>query len=144
MMDFDSKKLSVIITNVLSNAVKFTPSEGKIVVHLNRISEGKNELFVLKIKDNGPGMSEEEMENVFDRFYQANNSSSGKEKGSGLGLALSKEFVELLGGKIEVSSEVKKGCTFIITIPISNKARTGAGKYHRNGESNLLSFSDCT
>ena len=123
MMDFDSKKLSVIITNVLSNAVKFTPSTGKIVVHLNRRSEGKNELFVIKIKDNGPGMSEEEMENVFDRFYQASNSSSGEEKGSGLGLALSKEFVELLGGNIEVSSEVKKGCTFIITFPISNKAK---------------------
>ena len=123
MMDFDSKKLSVIITNVLSNAVKFTPPAGKIVVHLNRISEGKNERFVLKIKDNGPGMSEEEMENVFDRFYQANNSSSGAEKGSGLGLALSKELVELMGGNIEVSSEVKKGCTFIISFPISNKAK---------------------
>ncbi|NQU54842.1 MAG: response regulator [Bacteroidetes bacterium] len=122
MMDFDSKKLSVIITNLLSNAVKFTPPSGKIVVHLNRIIEGKNEFFVLKIKDNGPGISEDEIANVFNRFYQTENSSTGQENGTGIGLALSKELVELIGGKIELTSEVKMGCTFIINIPISNKA----------------------
>ena len=122
IMDFDSKKLSAIISNVLSNAIKFTPPEGKIIVHLNRIIKNKNEFFRLKIKDNGPGIPEGEIENIFNRFYQADNSSLRKEEGTGIGLALSKEFVELMGGNIRVESDARKGCTFIIEIPITNKA----------------------
>ena len=122
IMDFDSKKLSAIISNLLSNAIKFTPHKGKIIVHLNRIVKRKAEFFLLKIKDDGPGISEEEIENIFDRFYQADNSLSRHKKGSGIGLALSKEFVELMGGEIGVKSDAKKGCTFEIEIPVSNKA----------------------
>ena len=122
MMDFDSKKLSAIISNLLSNAIKFTPSEGKIIVHLNQVTKGNNDFFLLKIKDNGPGVSKEDIENVFNRFYQTENSSSRQETGTGIGLALSKEFVELMGGNISVESVAEKGCTFIIEIPVSNKA----------------------
>ncbi len=122
IMDFDSKKLSAIISNLLSNAIKFTPPGGKIIVHLNRIMKNKNEFLSLKIKDNGPGISEDEIENIFDRFYQVENSSPRVEQGSGIGLALSKEFVELMGGNISVESDTEKGCTFIIEIPVANKA----------------------
>ena len=122
IMDFDSKKMSAIISNILSNAIKFTPPDGKIIVHLNQISKQKKKHLLIKIKDNGPGISEEEIENIFNRFYQTNNSLSGQEKGTGIGLALSKEFVELMEGSINVKSNAKKGCTFIIKIPVSNKA----------------------
>ncbi|WP_340110981.1 hybrid sensor histidine kinase/response regulator [Maribellus mangrovi] len=122
IMDFDSKKLSAVISNLLSNAIKFTPPEGKIIVHLNQITKGKNEFFCLKIKDNGPGIPKEEIDHIFNRFYQVGNSSARDEQGTGIGLALSKEFVELMGGSIRVESDVEKGCTFIIEIPVSNKA----------------------
>ena len=122
IMDFDSKKLSAIISNVLSNAIKFTPPEGKIIVHLNRISKRKNEFFSVKIKDNGPGISNEEIDNIFNRFYQADNSLRRQNKGTGIGLALTKEFVELMGGTVEVKSAEEKGCTFIINIPVNNMA----------------------
>jgi CheY-like chemotaxis protein len=122
IMDFDSKKLSVIISNLLSNAIKFTPPDGKIIVHLNRISKHKNDFLSLKIKDNGPGIPKDEIENIFNRFYQVENSSPRDEKGTGIGLSLSKEFVELMGGMIRVESDVKMGCTFIIEIPVTNRA----------------------
>ena len=122
IMDFDSKKLSVIISNLLSNAIKFTPPKGKIIVHLNRILKHQNEFFLIKIKDNGPGISEEEIDNIFNRFYQVDNSLSSQGKGTGIGLTLTKEFVELMGGSIGVKSVAKEGCTFIINFPITNKA----------------------
>ncbi len=122
LMDFDANKLSVIISNVLSNAVKFTPSGGKIIVHLNQICNNKDEFFFIKIKDNGLGIPEEEIDNIFNRFYQVDNSSSHRDEGTGIGLALSKEFVELMNGVIEVKSNSGKGSEFIIQLPISNSA----------------------
>lgn len=120
LMDFDANKLSVIISNVLSNAIKFTPPGGKIIVHLNQISD--NKFFFIKIKDNGQGISEEETDNIFNRFYQVDNSSSRWGEGTGIGLALTKEFVELMNGVIEVKSISGKGSEFIIQLPISNSA----------------------
>lgn len=122
LMDFDANKLSVIISNVLSNAVKFTPSGGKIIVHLNQICNNKDEFFFIKIKDNGQGISEKEIDNIFNRFYQIDNSSSRRGEGTGIGLALSKEFVELMNGTIEVKSSSGNGSEFTIQLPISNSA----------------------
>ncbi len=122
LMDFDANKLSVIISNVLSNAIKFTPPGGKIIVHLNQISDNKHEFFFIKIKDNGQGISEEEIDNIFNRFYQVDNSSSRRGEGTGIGLALTKEFVELMNGTIEVKSSSGKGSEFTIQLPISKNA----------------------
>jgi len=122
LMDFDANKLSVIISNVLSNAIKFTMPGGKIIVHLNQICNNKLEFFFIKIKDNGQGISEEEMDNIFNRFYQVDNSSSRRGEGTGIGLAICKEFVELMNGTIEVKSSSGKGSEFMIQIPISNSA----------------------
>ena len=140
MMDFDSYKLSAIISNVLSNAIKFTPSGGKIIVHLNRVSKNENEFFFLKIKDNGLGISKDEINNIFNRFYQVDNSSSRRGEGTGIGLALTKEFVELMNGAIGVKSLSGKGSEFTIQIPITNKAiQTKDG--HLQLDSNLFVFS---
>jgi len=122
LMDFDANKLSVIISNVLSNAIKFTQPEGKIIVHLNRISKHNHDFFFIKIKDNGQGIPEEEIQHIFNRFYQIDNSSSRRGEGTGIGLALTKEFVELMDGAIEVKSTSENGSEFTIQIPISNSA----------------------
>ncbi|MCD4681800.1 MAG: response regulator, partial [Bacteroidales bacterium] len=122
LMDFDANKLSVVISNVLSNAVKFTKPGGKIIVHLNQISDNNHEFFFIKIKDNGQGISEEEINNIFNRFYQVDNSSSRRGEGTGIGLALCKEFVELMNGTIEAKSSSGKGSEFTIQLPINNSA----------------------
>ncbi len=129
MMDFDANKLSAVISNVLSNAIKFTPSGGKIIVHLNKIIKKdstylktKKEFFLVKIVDNGLGISEKEITNIFNRFYQVDNSSSRQSEGAGIGLALTKEFVELMHGTITVKSTLEKGSEFTILFPVTNNA----------------------
>lgn len=125
IMDFDANKLSVILSNVLSNAIKFTPPNGKIAVYLNRIIKNEKKYFLIMVKDNGMGIAKEDMANIFNRFYQVDSSSSREQEGTGIGLSLTKELVELIGGTIQVESEPAKGSTFKISIPITNFATVG-------------------
>lgn len=122
MMDFDADKLAAIVSNVLSNAIKFTPENGKVVVHLGSISEPGKKHFLIKVKDNGRGIATEDIPHIFNRFYQVNTSHSREHEGTGIGLALTKELMDLLGGSIVVESELEKGSTFIIKIPVRNVA----------------------
>ena len=122
IMDIDANKLASIISNLLSNAIKFTPELGKIIVHLNKIKNNYTYFFTIKVKDNGLGISKEDLTNIFNRFYQVDGSSSHKQEGTGIGLALTKELVELMGGFIVVESTLKNGSTFTIQIPITNNA----------------------
>ena len=122
IMDFDSSKLSTVIINLLSNAIKFTPPGGKIIVHLNKISNKEKSYFSLKVKDTGTGISKDELEHIFNRFYQVDNSSTRPEEGTGIGLALTKELVELMNGNINVNSKLGKGSEFIVQIPITRNA----------------------
>ena len=121
-MDFDANRMSSIISNLLSNAIKFTPERGKIVVHLNTRKEKETEFFVIKIKDSGIGMAEEEIDHLFDRFYQVDNSSTRQGEGTGIGLSLAKEFTELMNGTIGVKSTLGKGSTFTVQIPVTHTA----------------------
>ncbi len=120
-MDIDVNKVASIISNLLSNAIKFTKNTGKIVVHLNKTDQNENEFFTIKVKDNGIGLANEDIGHLFDRFYQVNNTST-KQEGTGIGLSLAKEFVELMNGTIEVGSTLGKGSTFTVQIPVTNKA----------------------
>ena len=113
-MEVDEIKLQQIISNILSNAIKFTKARGKVVLHLSQ----KENLLQLKIKDTGEGIPKETLPFVFDRFYQVDNPSSRKGEGTGIGLSLVKELVELLEGEIEVKSEMGMGTEFIIWLPI--------------------------
>ncbi len=122
-MDIDVNKLSAILSNVLSNAIKFTSPGGKIVLHLNRILVRNKPFFIIKVKDNGLGISEEDLQHIFSRFYQVANSSSHRGEGTGIGLALTKQFVELLNGTITVKSNLGKGSEFSIQLPVSNEAK---------------------
>lgn len=98
--------LEIIWNNLLSNAVKFTPKGGKINVSLKK----NGDKAVLKVADNGCGMDDSTGKRIFDKFYQGD--TSHKTEGNGLGLALVKKSVDLLGAKITVESELNKGTTF--------------------------------
>lgn len=129
VLDFDPDKLSVVISNLLTNAIKFTQRNGKIVVHLNRFTENGDEFFVVKVRDSGMGISENELPNIFDRFYQAGALLSHRGEGTGIGLALTKELVELMEGSIEVKSKPGKGSEFTVRIPAYRKAPKTLERY---------------
>lgn len=113
---FDTNMLDKVVFNLLSNAFKFTKDHGYIHVSVGK-SEEKNEVTI-KVEDNGIGMSEEVVNNVFDLFFQGEYENH---KGSGLGLALSKELIKLHKGLITVSSEKGKRTTFQIHLPLGNR-----------------------
>jgi signal transduction histidine kinase len=109
----DKTKLTQILTNLISNALKFTPNG--IVEFGYTVIGSELEFFV---KDSGIGIKKEHQALIFERFRQADLNISKKYGGNGLGLAISKQFVELLGGKIWVESEFGRGATFKFTLPL--------------------------
>ncbi|MCJ8292272.1 MAG: response regulator [Crocinitomicaceae bacterium] len=129
-MDYDEQKIQAIVYNLLSNAIKFTDKDGSIVCHLSEIEGNQENVFQLKIKDSGIGIEANELNKVFDRFYQANNSQKGINTGSGIGLALTKSLVELMHGNIRVESTVGQGTSFTLSIPIqTNCSKIGDGDF---------------
>ncbi len=112
---FDKEKMTKIMTNLLSNAFKFTPEGGKITV---TILESNHNSVAIKVKDSGVGISEEELPKLFDRFYQVDSSQTRGHEGTGIGLALTKELVELHSGKISVNSKLSERTEFIIELPL--------------------------
>ncbi|MCP4154704.1 MAG: hypothetical protein GY757_43690, partial [bacterium] len=120
----DAGKLENIISNLLINAAKFTPAGGKITVMVKSIP-GQKSMFPdgalrISVADTGPGIPGEQLEHIFDRFYQAESTYEHREKGTGIGLALVKELVQLHHGKIDVYSREGKGTEFIITLPMGD------------------------
>ena len=111
MMAVDPEKIERVFFNLLSNAFKYTPANGSVTVRY-RV---KNNSLRISVADTGEGISERDLGNIFDRFYQVDRVHPN---GSGIGLSVSKAFVELHGGSIEVESAVKKGSVFTVTIPI--------------------------
>lgn len=110
----DEDKIKIVIHNLLTNAVKFTHSGGRIETAV-RENDGAIQMIV---KDNGRGISSDFLPHVFDRFTQADASSTRASGGLGLGLTLSNHIVKLHNGKIEASSEgIGKGATFTVTVP---------------------------
>jgi signal transduction histidine kinase len=105
--------LSQVWMNLLDNAIKFTPSHGQIQIELTNTLIG----LVVKIKDTGIGMTEEEQIRIFERFYKSDRSRNRQKKGSGLGLSIVQKIVELHHGKISVSSVPTEGTTFTVTLP---------------------------
>lgn len=120
-MDFDEEKLQQILLNLLSNAIKFTPEYGSVKVVTDRIEIKGNPFLQLEVSDTGPGIPEEQLPLIFNRFYQAPATWKG-EGTSGIGLALVKELVQLLSGTIKVKSEVGRGSSFRVCLPIHRKA----------------------
>ncbi len=118
---YDTEKLRQILSNLLSNAIKFTPNNGDIYVAIS-LEEGSQNFLFIKVKDTGSGIPEHQILNVFDRFYQADSSHTRKAEGTGIGLALTKELVQLMQGTISVKSPpigAKKGTEFTVSLPLS-------------------------
>ena len=117
----DERKFKQILLNLLSNAVKFTPEGGQITVTARAV----NAAVELSVTDTGIGIAPEDCEAVFEEFRQVGDSSERKAEGTGLGLALTKKFIELHGGRIWLTSTIGQGSTFFFTLPNSQpKAQT--------------------
>lgn len=128
----DRAKFDKILSNVLSNAFKFTPEGGRVEVGINYNPElGSGSSVVIKklkqvqldnleisVRDTGIGIPKDQLEKVFDRFYQVDSGHTRQHEGTGIGLALTKELIELHQGKIEVESEEGKGSTFRLIFPL--------------------------
>jgi len=126
----DKDKIEKIFANILSNAFKFTPEGGRIEItvqtkpysfHLLVKEELKGGFAEISIRDSGIGIPEEKIPKIFDRFYQVDGSHTREQEGTGIGLSLTKELIELHKGRIEVESEEGKGTTFKIDIPLGKE-----------------------
>jgi len=109
----DERKFKQILLNLLSNAVKFTPDGGRVDVKASRTQDAVE----IAVRDTGIGIAPGDQEAVFEEFRQVGADYMSKQEGTGLGLALTRRFVELHGGRIWLTSEVGKGSTFYFTIP---------------------------
>lgn len=113
IINSDKDKISQIVQNLVSNAIKAIKDDGLIRVSL---SEDKNNIYLI-VKDNGVGISDEKKEAIFERFYRIDDARNTKLNGHGLGLSITKNFVESLGGKIKLKSRLGKGSTFSVILP---------------------------
>ena len=147
VMDYSPIRLEQIISNLLSNAIKFTPEGGDVYLSLaiqesGAITQGhrKSKVFkpsknqsntsflVIQVKDTGIGIPAEKVSSIFDRFYQVDDTHTRQGEGTGIGLALVKELVNLMDGEITVDSSPDKGSTFSIFLPIKKEASTVTAK----------------
>ncbi|WP_297097509.1 ATP-binding protein [uncultured Draconibacterium sp.] len=112
-IEFDPEKLASIVSNLLSNAIKFTPDGGQISMKVYQ----QDEKICFEVKDNGIGIPPEKQETIFDRFYQVEGGSTRKEGGAGIGLAITRELVQLLDGTISVRSNTGVGTVFTVKLP---------------------------
>lgn len=112
VMDYDVEQIKQIMTNLISNALKFTPSGGEITIRVNLID---NQL-IIEIKDTGIGIAEKDLPNIFDRFFQVDGSTTRERGGTGIGLAHTQELIHLMDGTIRVSSSLGQGTTFVVSL----------------------------
>ncbi len=125
IINFEQDKIEKIMYNLLSNAFKFTPEGGRISVQLSVISDqspskslNTNDDLLITVRDSGVGIPRDRLPHVFDRFYQADHSQTREFEGTGVGLALTKELVELHGGAISAESEEGFGAAFSVRLPV--------------------------
>ena len=115
----DKTRLNQVLLNLLSNAVKFTPAGGTVSVRLKQFpgtTKGSG-LYEIRVKDNGIGMSQEFVQKIFSPFERERTSTVSRTQGTGLGMAITKNIVDLMGGSIEVQTEQGKGTEFIVRLP---------------------------
>ena len=115
----DERKLKQVVVNLLANAVKFTPDGGSVSVRAARV----NGAVRLAVRDSGIGIAPEDQQRIFEEFQQARHQTAQSREGTGLGLTLSRRFVELHGGTLTLESEIGKGSTFNVTLPAEPPAK---------------------
>jgi two-component system phosphate regulon sensor histidine kinase PhoR len=114
LVTMDAKRIGQVISNLLTNSLRYTPHNGNIEIGL----EQSGSLVKVWVKDTGPGIPQEALTRIFNRFYRVDKSRSRISGGTGLGLAIAKHFVEAHGGTIQAESEVGKGTCISFTIPL--------------------------
>ncbi len=117
-VDADTDRLRQVIGNLLSNALRHTPSGGRVTVHAALSAKDRSSIRV-EVIDTGSGIAPEDLPHVFDRFYRADKSRSRSSGGSGIGLAIVKQLVEAHGGTVGVESLIGQGATFFFSLPVS-------------------------
>jgi signal transduction histidine kinase len=117
----DEEALRTVFSNLLSNAVRYTPGGGRVTVRSSRDDEWAR----IEVRDNGIGMSEETRSRLFEPFYRAPEAEKASPQGLGLGLAITREFVEALDGRIEVVGEPGAGSCFTVFLPLAGNTQTG-------------------
>ncbi|MEZ6090880.1 MAG: ATP-binding protein [Pirellulaceae bacterium] len=115
----DKDKLQAAIINLLGNAVKYTPDEGEVRLRASCTEEG----LCIEVQDTGIGISADDIDKVFDKFYRATDTRVANETGNGLGLAFAREIVRRHGGDLTVQSELNSGSTFVMLLPAQEKPR---------------------
>jgi two-component system phosphate regulon sensor histidine kinase PhoR len=119
-VETDADALEQVLTNLVDNAVKFTPPGGKVTLSADLIPAGD---LRIQVRDTGKGIPPEDLERVFDRFFRVERSRSQDHGGSGLGLALGRELVTLLGGRVSAWSEPGRGSVFTVDLPLRPPSR---------------------
>ena len=114
-VEADAGKLRQMLLNLVSNAVKFTPAGGRVTIGARRLAD----TIEISVSDTGIGIAESEFEHLFEEFRQIDSDIAREQRGTGLGLALTKRFVELHGGQIRLTSEVGKGSVFTLSLPLA-------------------------
>lgn len=125
-MYLDIQKVSRVLSNILGNAIKFTKANGRIVVR----SKQQDNVLALSIQDTGPGIAPADLETIFEKFHTGEGSNLAG-KGHGLGLAISKSFVELHGGRLFVESTRHKGSVFIVHLPVEKRKASAIRQMQR-------------
>ena len=127
IMDVDEEKLVQVMNNLIGNALKFSRQGDNVVVHLQKTDKSN---LQIKVKDSGPGIPMDKIDNIFNRFYQADHSLTRRGEGTGIGLAITKEFVELMDGKLSVESKPDLGTVFTVLLPIRRSAEWASNQSH--------------
>jgi PAS domain S-box-containing protein len=131
----DRDKITQVLVNIVGNAVKFTPANGKVTIAVDQAGQKS---VTVSVRDTGPGIPEDEAEKIFDKFYQVARVNKEKTKGAGLGLAISKALIEMHGGKLWIESEVGKGSVFSFTVPARKPLDADAALGGGNGPANSV------
>jgi two-component system sensor histidine kinase ResE len=113
-LQVDPDRMTQVLTNVLDNALRHTPAGGHINLSAKPVAAGVQ----FSIQDSGPGIQDEDVNRIFNRFYRADKSRTRDDGGSGLGLAIAKSIVQALGGQIRAESAPGQGLTVIINLPL--------------------------
>lgn len=120
MIEGDKSRIEQVILNIVSNAVRYTPEGGRIVISAKKAEDKVD----IKVEDNGIGVPEEDLPHIFERFYRVDKARSRSMGGTGLGLAISREIVVRHGGTITIQSQLGRGTAVTVTLPV----RQGGGE----------------
>ena len=134
---FDPDKLEKIVSNILFNAFKFTPAEGKVIFSMYMV-EGEKKEVIISVADTGKGIPAEEQSNIFSPFYQLKYNSEDNHPGTGLGLSLVNELVKLYNGTINLTSEPEKGTRVTVVLPLFDSREESENVYPSGGRDTIL------